>query len=84
MGANGVAAIAEVQSNIPQLANSLTSAHGHIDSVDERLTGIMKALRAEYRVTSDTYTLLRLEPIENFGRSQATFIGRLRWLLTGR
>jgi multidrug resistance efflux pump len=37
MGANGVAALAEAQANIQQLANSLANAHAKIDALEAKL-----------------------------------------------
>ncbi len=46
MGTNGVMAVSEAQTNINQLANSLTNAHHRIDQLELRCTGLMEALIA--------------------------------------
>ncbi len=99
MGANGVAALAEVQTNIPQLANSLAEAHKRIDALTTKLhelehwpieqarqgVGYLKAaLNADYEISTDTWRVGRLEKLERFYFAQQSFAGRLRWLFLGR
>ncbi len=52
MGANGVGAVAEVQSNHESIANSLTNAHRRIDQLAERhetLVAAFNQLRAHVK-----------------------------------
>ena len=98
MGENGIAALAEVQANIPVLTASLDTAHQRLDvmadqqklvdaSVQHCVQGLYDlrvALDAHYDAVSDTECLGRFASLETFYASQRTFGSRLRWLLTGR
>lgn len=84
MGEAAASAVGEMQQNIGTLANSVTNAHRKIDGQTQDHGMLFDYLAKQIaEVRTDLMTLNITIANEKLPREN-TFIGRLRWLVTGR